>query len=132
MIMQRIDKYFIQAESEQEFNEIGDTLLSAYFDVAFYLKYLASKESEGLYNLFVERAEILDYHSILIDYNQIKKELGIKGKFASVEGSEIKSEDIKINTDCISFPNIKANNICKEIYTQLLITIVGFDGKLIS
>lgn len=132
MIMQRIDKYFIQAESEQEYNAIGNSLLSSYFDVAFYLKYLSSKESLGLYNLFNERAEILDYHNILIDYNQIKKELGIKGKFASVEGEGLKSDNIKINTECISYPSSKANNVCREIYSTLLVTIVGFDGKLVS
>ena len=130
--MKRIDNYFIQAESEQEFNTIGDSMLSAYFDVAFYLKYLASKESEGLYNLFIERAKILDYHSILIDYNQIKKDLGIKGKFAIVQGKDIKSENVKIDTECISYPNSKANKLCRDIYTTLFSTIVGFDGKLIS
>ncbi len=130
--MQRIDNYFIQAESEQEFNTLGNTMLSAYFNVALYLKYLASKESEALYNLFIERAEILDYHNILIDYKQIKKELGIKGKFATVEGTEIKSENVKFNTDCISYPNSKANKICQDLYTKLLVTIVGFDGKIIS
>ena len=48
MIMQRIDKYFIQTDSEQEFNLIGNTLLSAYFNVSCYLKYLNSNESNAL------------------------------------------------------------------------------------
>ena len=130
--MQRIDKYFIQTDSEQEFNLIGNTLLSAYFNVSCYLKYLNSNESNALSNLFIEKAEILDYHNILIDYKQIKKELGIKGKFAMVQGKNIKSGDIKIDTACISYPNSKANKICQQIYSTLLYTIIGFDGKLIS
>ena len=129
--MKRIDKFFIQAESEEEFNKIGDSMLSAYFDTVFYLKFLKSKQGDGLFDLFVERAKALDYHSVLIDFQEIKKELGLNGKFATFEGNDIKTGNAKINKKCITLSNSKANEICREIYTHLFKTIVEFDGKLI-
>ena len=130
--MKRIDKYLIQAESEQEFNAIGDSMLSAYFDTAFYLKYLQSKQGDGLFDLFVERAKILDHHNVLIDFQQIKKEFGINGKFATFDGNDIKTGSAKINTTCVTLSNSQANEICRDIYTHLLKTIVEFDGRLVS
>ena len=132
MVMKKINRFFILAKDENEYNEIGDMLLPAFFDISCYLRFLNNNHSIMLNNLFTEKIEILDHHNIVIDFEEIKKILKINGNFAKFSEKSDNFDKISINKDCLGLDNESATKMCKKIYSTLLPMIVSLDGTLVS
>ena len=126
--MKRLNKFFIQTESEEEYNKIGDTFLHSYFDVSLYLKYLNSKESNALNNLILENMKIWDHYNVILNFAEVKRTFKIEGDFAIFNKNNPDYKQIKINKDCIKISNEKANKICRDLHEIIYLFTIKLDG----
>ena len=120
--MERMNKYMFLAENDNEFESFLKKNVRSYIDVISYLKYISKDEANNLFYYIVSKLEYLDDNNIILDYNEIKKELGIVGNFVIDINQFSNKKDINsinLNEKALSLDNEKANEKCKQINSEL-------------
>ena len=128
--MKKLNNFMFFAENDDEFESFLQNFIDDYIDTITYLKYLRTDNSIKLFELISSKLELLDEKNIAINFEEIKKMLGLKSKFVVEVESNENSNSLEINQASITLSNPQADKICSQIHDELQKNILPLFGEI--
>ena len=128
--MKKLNNFMFFAENDDEFESFLQNFIDDYIDTITYLKYLSTDNSIKLFELISSKLELLDKNNIAINFEEIKKMLGLKSKFVIEVESNENSNSLEIDEASITLSKPQADHICSQIHDELLKNILPLYGEI--